>query len=544
MARNPLGWLLGVACLVVAGAGASAAGPANFDVRAYGARGDGHAIDSPAVNRAIAAAAAAGGGTVEFPAGTYLCFSIRLQSHITLFLGPGATLLAAKPAPGLGQYDTAEPNEAADMYQDFGHSHWHTGLIWGENLEHVAITGPGLIDGAGLTKFGPGPRRPRQASDTPLSLGARKTAGNAEFPPGTEMTGQGDKAIALKSCRGVTLRDFSIRRGGHFAVLATGLDNLTIENLRIDTNRDALDLDSCCNVRVADCTINTPNDDAITLKSSYALGFPRVSENVTITGCQVSGYDEGTLLDGTYGTKQQFAPDRDGVTGRIKFGTESNGGLKNCTIANCVFAHCRGFALEAVDGGAIEDITVTNLTMRDVVNAPLFIRLGNRQRAPASAPISTIRRISISHLVASDVDPRYPAEICGIAGHPIEDISLSDIRILYRGGGTREQAEVEAPEHDNSYPEPSMFGVLPAYGLFARHVRNLSVDHLAVGFVRDDQRPAILLSDVAGAAFAHLRAQHAAGQPVFRLRQITDFSVRASPGIDDASRFSADRDAL
>jgi len=518
----------------LAGAGlARAAHPAAFDVRAYGAAGDGKAIDSPAINRAIAAAAAAGGGTVVFPAGTYLCFSIHLQSHITLHLGSGATLLAAKPAAGFGQYDTAEPN-AADLYQDFGHSHWHTGLIWGVDLEQVAILGPGSIDGAGLTRFGPGPARPRQASDTPLSLGARQTAGNAEFPPGTQMEGQGDKAIALRGCRGVTLRDFTIRRGGHFAVLATGVDNLAIENLRIDTNRDALDLDCCQNVRIAGCTINTPNDDAITLKSSYALGAARTTENVTITGCQVSGFDEGTLLDGTYGRTQVLAPDRDGVTGRIKFGTESNGGLKNVAIANCVFTHCRGFALEAVDGGAIEDVTVSNLTMRDIMNSPIFIRLGSRGRGPQNSPISTVRRVAISHVTASDVDPRYPILICGIAGHPVEDVTLSDIQVLYRGGGTREQAAAEAPEHDNSYPEPSMFGVLPAYGLFVRQAVNFAADHLRVGFAQDDQRPAILLADVAGAAFDHVQAQHAAGVPVFRLRQTTGFALRDSAGAPGA----------
>jgi polygalacturonase len=525
---------LGLAGLLAGAALARAAAPAAFDVRAYGAAGDGRAIDSPAINRAIAAAAAAGGGTVTFPAGTYLCFSLHLQSHITLYLGPGATILAAKPAPGLGQYDPAEPNEPADLYQDFGHSHWHTGLIWGVNLVHVAILGPGSIDGAGLTRFGPGPRRPRQASDTPLSLGPRQTAGNAEFPPGTEMAGQGDKAIALRGCRSVTLRDFTIRRGGHFAVLATGVDNLTIENLKIDTNRDALDIDCCQNVRIADCTINTPNDDAITLKSSYALGLARTTENVTITGCQVSGFDEGTMLDGTYGRKQVLAPDRDGVTGRIKFGTESNGGLKNVAIANCVFIHCRGFALEAVDGGAIEDVTVTNLTMRDIVNAPIFIRLGRRGRGPADSPISTVRRVALSHINASDIDPRYPALICGIAGHPIEDVTLSDIHLLYRGGGTREQAGTEAPEHDNAYPEPSMFGVLPAYGLFVRHVTNLAADHVQVGFAQDDLRPAIMLTDVAGAVFDHVRVQHGAGVPVFSLRRTTGFAVRDSAGVPDA----------
>ena len=247
----------------------------------------------------------------------------------------------------------------------------------------MSIVGPGRIDGAGLTRRGPGARWSRKAGDRPLSMGAAVGAsGDPEATAQRAMDGQGNKAIALKLSRNVLLRDFSILNGGHFAVLATGVDNLTIDNLAIDTNRDGIDIDACRNVRISNISVNSPNDDAIVLKSSYALGVARPTENVTITNCQVSGYDVGTFLDGTFGRTQERAPDRDGPTGRIKLGTESSGGFRNITISNCVFDRSRGLALETVDGGDLEDVTVTNLTMRDVTTAPLFLRIGNRGRSP------------------------------------------------------------------------------------------------------------------------------------------------------------------
>src|SRR5206468_745087 len=137
-----------------------------------------------------------------------------------------------------------------------------------------------------------------------------------------------NKAIALKNCRNVLMRDFSILHGGHFGILATGVDNMTIDNLKIDTNRDGIDIDCCRNVRVSNCSVNSPWDDAICLKSSFALGYARDTEMVTISDCLVSGsFEEGTLLDGTF---KRFAADvKVQRTGRIKFGTESNGGFKN-----------------------------------------------------------------------------------------------------------------------------------------------------------------------------------------------------------------------
>ncbi|HEV2499966.1 MAG TPA: glycosyl hydrolase family 28-related protein, partial [Terriglobia bacterium] len=235
--------------LSVAGGFHAAAVSGFYDVRTFGATGDGRTLDTPAINKAIEAAAGAGGGTVWFPAGTYLCYSIHLKSNVTLYLDHGATILAAEPpAEGAsGGYDPPEPGPEP-QYQDFGHSHWHNSLIWGIGLENLSILGPGLIWGKGL----------------------RRSVGRNPHPAGI-----GDKAIALKNCHNVTLRDFSILQGGHFAILATGVDNFTIDNLVIDTNRDAMDIDCCHNVRVSNCTVNSPWDDGICPKSSYALGYAR-----------------------------------------------------------------------------------------------------------------------------------------------------------------------------------------------------------------------------------------------------------------------------
>ncbi len=475
-----------------------------FDVRQYGAVGDGQALDTDAINKAIEAAADAGGGTVHFPAGTYLSFSIRLKSNIALYLDHGATLLAAEPTESQG-YDLAEANEWGDerKYQDFGHSHWHDSLIWGENLVNVSILGPGMIHGKGLRKWD---------SDKP---------------------GVGNKAIALKLCRNVIIRDVTFLKGGHFCILPTGVDNFTIDNVKIDTNRDGINVDCCRNVRISNCTINSPNDDAIVLKSSFALGYARATENVTITNCQVTGYDEGTFLDGTFQRTQERAPDRGGVTGRIKFGTESNGGFKNITISNCVFERCRGLALETVDGGLLEDVTISNITMRDITNSPFFLRLGRRMRGPDGVPVGKLRRINISDVIVYNANPRYGSLIIGIPGHEIEDVRLSNIRILVKGGAPKEQASVEVPELEDGYPDPRNFGQIPAYGFFIRHVKGIELNNVTVGFENEDQRPAFILDDVKQAELNNVDAQAATGVPRFVLKNVEDFRTHRCDAVAD-----------
>jgi len=497
-----------------------------FDIKSFGAKGDGKALDSPAINKTIDAASAAGGGTVFFPAGTYRGFSIRLKSNITLYFDQGSTLVAADPKDGDGKYDPPEPN-AWDKFQDFGHTHWHNSLIWGENVENISIMGPGLIWGKGLVRSG-GQSRTKEQNDALQNVKVDPAAAPFGYPNPRDAVepGWGNKAISLKLCRNVIIRDISILHGGHFAILATGVDNLTIDNLKIDTNRDGIDVDACRHVRISNTTVNSPFDDGICLKSSYGLGFARATENVTITNCEVSGYDEGTLLDGTYKRDYRAANGTFSPTGRIKFGTESNGGFKNITISNCVFEYSRGLALESVDGGLLEDVTITNITMRDISNPPIFIRLGKRNRGPNETMTEgELRRVIISNVVAFNAEPRFASVISGIPGNNIEDVRLSNIRIYYRGGGTAEQAALQPPEKETDYPEPTMFGDIPAYGFFIRHVKGISMNDVEVSYLKDDARPPFFLSDVVGADLHRVKAQKTATGKMFVLRDVGDFTT-------------------
>lgn len=482
-----------------------------FSVRDFGATGDGHTIDTPAINRAIEVAAAAGGGTVVFPAGTYACYSIRLKSNIELHLQRGATILAAEGA----HYDAAEPNEPWHMYQDYGHDHWHNSLIWGVGLHDVSITGPGLIHGKGLARDTGGPE------------------------PHANEPGVGDKSISLKSCHNVLLRDFAILQGGWFGILATGVDNLTIDNLIIDTNRDGMDIDCCRNVRLSNTTVNSPWDDGICLKSSYSLGYPRPTENVTITNCYVSGcWRMGSVIDGTW--KKYTPADHIPHVGRIKFGTESNGAFLNVAISNCVFEGCYGLALETEDGAHLEDVAITNITMRDIVTSPLFMRLGARLRGPKTTTHpGRIRRVKISNLVCWNTSAKYCSLLTGIPGHNIEDVSLQDILIVAEGGGTAAEAAIHVPEGPATYPEPTMFGTLPAYGFFVRHLDGLSMSNVQVRTGKADARPAIILDRVKGAKFFSIEARNAGNSPVFSLRRTENFAIRYSEPVEDVRLPSA-----
>ena len=545
----PLARLLRFAC-AFAGV-ALAARAADHDVRAHGAKGDGKTLDTAAIQRAIDAAASEGGGVVVLPAGDYLSFSIRLRSHVGIRFEHGAILRAATPGKHPGAYDLPEPNEW-DMYQDFGHSHWRNSLVWGENVEHVSITGPGRILGDGLTRRGPGPRRPERPGDTPTTLKDAADASRAVDPEGKgvkksadefeSMNGEGNKAIALKLSRHVVLRDFTVVNGGHFALLATGVDNMVIDGVTVETLRDGFDIDACRHVRISNCTLNTPNDDAIVLKSSYGLGFARATENVTITNCHVSGFDPGTLLDGTRGRTQELAPDRDRVTGRIKFGTESNGGFRNITISNCTFERCRGIALETVDGGPLEDVNISDIVMREITTAPIFLRVGLRLRGPEGAPVSVMRRVRLSNITVYDADPNYASIIAGLPDSPVEDVELSNIRVVSAGGGTAEQAAREIPENERAYPEPSMFGVTPSHGFYIRNARGVRMRDVSCTTITPDARPAFVIEQSSDLVFSGVEGARRAGDgPDYVLRRVRDITVRERPGHEDRHVGEAER---
>jgi len=482
-----------------------------FDVRGYGAVGDGKTVDSPAINRAIEAVAAVGGGTLVFPAGTYVCFTIRLKSGVDLWLSNGCVILAAD-SPRVGEttgyrggtYDPAGPAQEWEAYQDYGHNHWANSLFYAEGQRDFAIYGRALIWGKGLSN------------------------GTKDVRDGTggfiaEQAGVGNKAIALKNCRNVLLRDFSVLKGGHFALLATGVDNLTIDNVLVDTDRDGFDIDCCRNVRVSNCTVNSPWDDAICPKSSYALGERRSTDNVTIANCFVAGmYKLGSVIDGTW---KKYGPG-DGVwgNGRIKCGTESNGGFRNIAITNCVCEDSRGVSLESSDGALIEDVAISNITMRGTLDAPLFLRLNARNRGPQETMrAGVLRRVLISNLVSHDAAAKAASIFSGIPENAIEDVKLSNCYFGQAGEAPAEAAGRAVPEMVEEYPEVGRFGATPAYGFFLRHLKHLEMSHVEVVPVKVEARPAFWLEDLERADFFAVTAP--GPQKNFALRGVKDLRV-------------------
>ena len=226
------------------------------------------------------------------------------------------------------------------------------------------------------------------------------------------------------------------------------------------------------------------------------MGRPIDVEDIVIRDCIVSGYDRGTMMDGTLGTTQRIAPDRDGPTGRIKIGTESNGGFRNILIEACHLERSRGLALETVDGGVMEKVTARRLTMCDVTNAPVFLRLGRRGRGPAGATAGAMRGITLADITATCIDHRYPMILAGLRDRPIHDVTIARVALHYRGGGTAEDAARVPPDLPHAYPEPSMFGTLPAWGLWARDVAGLHVDRLTLSHDGAEARPPVLLDRV------------------------------------------------
>jgi polygalacturonase len=198
-------------------------------------------------------------------------------------------------------------------------------------------------------------------------------------------------------------------------------------------------------------------------------------------------------------------PDKEFPTGRVKLGTESSGAFKNIAISNCTFQNCRGLALETVDGGMLEDVVISNITMRDIFNSPIFLRLGARMRSPENTPIGKMRRITIDNVNEYNADSRFGCLISGLPDNDIEDVKLSNIRIVYKGGGTKEQALVEVPENEKKYPEPAMFGAIPSSSFYIRHVKNIELNNVEISFLTPDYRPSVQLEDVKGSFFRNVK---------------------------------------
>jgi polygalacturonase len=453
--------------------------PANaVNARQRSVVGNGTTDDAAAINQLIAEVSAGGGGSLYFPPGIYSCgYTIRLKDRVHIFLDPEAVI---KAAPS-GDYDKAEEN-ANDRYQDFGHSHWRNSLICGIGVRDVSTSGPGRISGMGLS-------------------GQEWTMNDGT--PSALIPGTADKIIALKNCRNITLEDFSLDGTGHFAILATGVDNLKIRRLLIDCARDGIDLDSCWGAVVEDCSVNAPFDDGICIKASLALGEARGSKHIQVRHCKIfGGFVVGTFRDGS----RIPLPRGQGRKGRFKLGTESNGAFEDILFEDCHVEDGLGFLLATVDGGTMAGVHVRNCTARNIHNAPVFVWLGDRLRGPPGISAGMIDDITISGFTCYGFDNDEPIIISGLRRHPIKGFTLSDAYVLQKGGGLQEETYIIPPGMDRFYPETGVLGQrLPAQGVFARHVDRLTLHNVEFNYIIPDKRPFIWFGDVSCRNFSGIR---------------------------------------
>ncbi|HZL28139.1 MAG TPA: glycoside hydrolase family 28 protein, partial [Acidobacteriaceae bacterium] len=278
---------------------------------------------------------------------------------------------------------------------------------------------------------------------------------------------------------------------------------------------------------------------------SYALGYVRSTDNVTIANNFVTGtYELGTVIDGTW---KKFADEGHPRQGRIKCGTESNGGFRNITISGNVIEGSKGIALETSDGAFLEDIAITGNTMRDIFDAPLFLRLNRRNRGPADTMRpGTLRRVVISDIVSSNSNSGTSSIFSGVPSNLIEDVKLTNCFFGHRGlpkVGNPERPRpmpdwhtIQVPEQEQGYPELSGFGPTPCHGFFIRHLKNLEMSHVEIAPAIADPRPAFWLEDVQRADFFAVTAP---SQPNFALHNVTDLRVFWSRAAKDTTLATA-----
>jgi polygalacturonase len=437
-------------------ASASAMLPAGSDapttvinvITACGARGNGTTNDAGAINRCIArASATAGGAIVEFPGGhTYASSSIHMMSNVTLQLDAGATIR------GAGAMDPAEPNPFS-AFQDFGHSHFHAALIWGEHLSNIGFTGAGTIDGGG-----------------------RLVTGN----PGG---GQGDKAISLRECNNVTVTGITIRNGGHFGILVNGIVGMTVDHVHImeANQRDGFNLINSQHVRVTNSVIQG-SDDSMCLKSDFALGRDVLSTDIVVS-------HDAILSTGNNATQ---------------FGSETCGSYSDVHFDNLTItaAGKAGIGITSSDGAVIDGVTYDTITMSGTT-VPIWIKTGDRHRCGGPRPpVGIIRNISISNVSAVHSRSHrgeFTNTMSGRVGVPIQNVTLTNVNLRVPGGHPASDVNINPPETNDH--QPAAQGTKPSYGWWMRHVSGISFQNCSVHFDANDGRPAVIAVDGQNVSF-------------------------------------------
>jgi hypothetical protein len=504
MYRRDIFTLGGVAALAARGA-AGAPGSTGqsesdhfFSVRSFAATGDGKTMDTTSIQRAIEACTQSGGGTVYVAPGTYLTGTIVLKSNVNFHLESGATILGSKD---LADYKPLANDAGPKLKGDANAKH----LIFARDAENLSITGNGHINGQGASFWIPSGRK------TPLPQDAWRDVATYDWKP----LDRASPMVELFNCKNVRVEDVTFENASGWTFRPIECDTLVIRGLKIRNpvigpNTDGIDLTCCRNVSISDCDIAT-GDDAICLKSEGPYGVMGLSRNITITNCVLTCCCNG-----------------------LKFGTATQGGYENITFTNSVIHNddvplnarvISGIAIEMVDGGWVDGVVISNVSMQRV-RTPIFVRLGARRSSEKTSGDGRthLRGVMINNVHATGAI--LTSSITGIPGSDVQDVALSNIRIETGEGGKREWVEHKIPEQIPAYPEARMFGRLSAYGFYCRHVSGLQMDNVQLTSSVPDERPALHFEDVKGLRLAKVAASAPASeQPVMRMVDVQDCLV-------------------
>lgn len=433
----------------------------DYNITFFGAKADGNTVCTKAIQSAIDESSVKG-GRVIIPAGDFVTG--------TLFLKDNTTLILKKNARLLGSTNLADYPKTTVAFRFFGDTWVYQSLIIAHNVNNITIEGEGTIDGQGAAFPVTTKVKPDRYRDRPY-------------------------LFWIAECKNVTVKDVELRSSAMWLQSYIRCEKLRIDGIRVfnhsNKNNDLMDIDGCKDVVITNI-MGDADDDGITFKSTT----DRISENIVVSNCILSSHCNA-----------------------IKFGTESTAGFRNVTITNCVIRKSAaedaktglpegicGIALEIVDGGIMENINISNIVV-DGPRVPLFIRLGNRARkhydeAP-QPPVGSISNINISGIIGIASSP-IGCSITGIPKGKIEGVSLSSSRFTCPGGITENMDNVIIKELEELYPESTMFGTLPSYGLYVRHVNDIHIDNVVFDLKNADSRPAIVCDDVTGGIFRNI----------------------------------------
>jgi polygalacturonase len=499
-----------------------------YNVKDFGAVGDGKTNDTAAISKAIETCSDGGGGIVIVPAGKYEVASVHIQSNVCMKLDDKAVITGASTG-----YEPAEANEF-NKYQDGGHSHFHNSVMWGENIENFAIIG-GYVNGGhtiqgdkrstGKKKKGSTTKpttdqkqaeQDAQAKQDENEIGKDTAEASADKPATTEPIGDfGNKVICIVNGKNLLFRGVTHDTGAHFVYLLNNCENITIDHDVIRKSRDAIDLMGCRNVAVHDCHFTGCVDDTLGIKSDWALGKKILTENI-------------------YAWDDYF---ESGCNG-LQFGSETAGDFRNvwCWNIKIGLAMKAGIGITTNDGGNIENVHYDNIEIKNAAN-PIFILVTDRLRSgDLNKKTGAIRNVTISNVTATDMKKgrQGPVHCATISGRPesaIENIVLTNVKMSFPGAEDAKEASITPP-----YPKdysPGSMKARPASGLYIRNAKNIELHDVELTFDKPDPKPPLVATDVDGLVLDGFKTPKPPEGETIRLEKVKRLTVRNSPGLND-----------